>query len=368
MRALLYTGDGKVELNRSVTVRDPAAGEVLVRVAASGLCHSDISVVNGTIPWPAPTVLGHEGAGVVERVGPGVTKLEPGDHVVMHTLANCGHCAECDSGRPTHCRDTLGNRSTPFDLDGAPVGNFAALSAFAETTLVKQDQLVPIDKSIPLEAACLIGCGVLTGVGAVLNRARVQAGETAAVFGVGGVGLNVIQGLKIAGAARIVAVDMLESKRPLAEAFGATDFIDAKAGDPAEQIRDLLPHSKTRRVGTFGSGGVDWTFECAGSPAALKSAVAALDWGGNCVIVGVPPVGATIELLIAQMAYVDRGIMGCRYGASRPHHDIPVYLDLYQRGLLKLDELITKQYKIEDYAHAFEDLENGKLARGVLTF
>ena len=368
MRALLYAGEGRVELNSSVTVRDPGPGEVLVRIVASGLCHSDVSVVNGTIPWPAPTVLGHEGGGIVERVGAGVTKLAPGDHVVMHTLANCGHCDECDSGRPTHCRQTLGNRSTPFALDGQPVGNFAALSTFAETTLVKQDQLVVIDKSIPLESACLIGCGVLTGVGSVLNRAQVRAGETAAVFGVGGVGLNVIQGLRIAGASRIIAVDMLASKRPMAELFGATDFIDASAGDPAEQIRDLLPHSKTQRVGTFGSGGVDWSFECVGSTKVLKSALAALDWGGNCVIVGVPPAGATIEVPVAQLGFVDRSIMGCRYGSSRPHHDIPVYLDLYQRGLLKLDELVTRKYRIEDYAQAFEDLEHGKLARGVLTF
>ena len=368
MRALIYRGETRVELNGALTVRDPLPGEVVVRVVASGLCHSDISVVNGTIPWPAPTVLGHEGAGVVEHVGAGVTRLKPGDHVVMHTLANCGHCAECDSGRPTHCRDTLGNRSTPFTLDGAPVSNFAAVSAFAEYTLVKQDQLVAIDKSIPLTSACLIGCGVLTGVGSVLNRAKVEAGQTAAVFGIGGVGLNVIQGLRIAGASRIIAVDLLAEKRAAAEAFGATDFIDARQGDAAEQIRDLLPHSKTQRIGTFGSGGVDWTFECTGSPAALKPAIAALDWGGNCVIVGVPPAGSTFELSIAQMAYVDRGVIGCRYGSSRPHHDIPKYLALYQRGILKLDELVTKQYPIENFAQAFEDLEHGKLARGVLTF
>jgi Zn-dependent alcohol dehydrogenase len=202
----------------------------------------------------------------------------------------------------------------------------------------------------------------------VLNRAKVEAGQTAAVYGVGGVGLNVIQGLKIAGASRIIAVDMLAGKRPVAEIFGATDFVDATQGDAAEQIRALLPHSATQRTGTFGSGGVDWTFECTGSPVALKSAIAALNWGGNCVVVGVPPAGATIELPIGAMAYVDRSVMGCRYGSSKPHHDIPMYLGLYQRGLLKLDELITKQYAIEHFHDAFADLEQGKLARGVLTF
>lgn len=368
MKALLYTGEGRIELNRELTVRDPQAGEVIVRVVACGLCRSDLSVVHGKIPWPAPAVLGHEGAGIIEAVGPGVTKLQPGDHVVIHTLANCGHCAHCDSGRPTHCRDTLGNRTTPFSLNGMPVSNFAAVSAFAEYTVVKQDQVVAIDRDVSLEAACLIGCAVLTGMGAVLNRAQVRPGQTAAVFGVGGVGLNVIQGLLISGASRIVAVDTIAEKRGLAEAFGATDFIDATQADAAEQIRALLPHSKTQTTGTFGSGGVDWSFECTGSPVALKSAIAALDWGGTAVIVGVPPHGATIELPINPLAYVDRAIIGSRYGSSRPHHDIPMLLDLYRRGRLKLDELITQRYPLENFETAFADLDAGKLARGVLAF
>jgi S-(hydroxymethyl)glutathione dehydrogenase/alcohol dehydrogenase len=369
MRALLYTGEGRIGLSHDVSVRDPVAGEVIVRVVACGVCRSDLSVVHGNIPWPAPAVLGHEGAGIVEATGPGVTKIKVGDHVVMHTLANCGHCSPCESGKPTHCRESLGNRTTPFSLgDGTPVSNFAATSAFAEFTVVKQDQVVVISHDIPLNAACLIGCAVLTGVGAVLNRARVQAGETAAVFGVGGVGLNAIQALVISGASRIIAVDTIAEKRGLAEAFGATDFIDASQGDAAEQIRALLPHSKTQTVGTFGAGGVDWAFECTGSPIALKAGVAALNWGGTAVIVGVPPQGATIELPINAIAYVDRAVIGSRYGSSRPHHDIPMYLDFYRQGRLKLDELITKQYPIEDFEAAFHDLEQGKLARGVLAF
>ncbi len=369
MRALLYTGEGRIDLSHDVSVRDPGPGEVIVNVVACGLCRSDLSVVHGNIPWPAPAVLGHEGAGIVEAVGPGVTKVKYGDHVVMHTVANCGHCAPCESGKPTHCRETLGNRTTPFSLgDGTPVSNFAATSAFAEYTVVKQDQLVVIDDDIPLNAACLIGCAVLTGMGAVLNRAKVRAGDTAAVFGVGGVGLNVIQGLVLSGASRIIAVDTVADKRRLAEEFGATDFIDATQADAAEQIRALLPHSKTQTTGTFGSGGVDWAFECTGSPIALKGAVAALDWGGTAVIVGVPPHGATIELPINPIAYVDRTITGTRYGSSRPHIDIPMYIDFYKRGRLKLDELITRQYPIEDFETAFADLDAGELARGVLTF
>jgi S-(hydroxymethyl)glutathione dehydrogenase/alcohol dehydrogenase len=369
MRALLYTGEGRIGLSHDVTVRDPGPGEVIVNIVACGLCRSDLSVVHGKIPWPVPAVLGHEGAGIIEAVGAGITKVKVGDHVVMHTVANCGHCAPCESGKPTHCRETLGNRTTPFSLgDGTPVSNFAATSAFAEYTVVKQDQVVVIDDDISLHAACLIGCAVLTGVGAVLNRAKVQAGDTAAVFGIGGVGLNVIQGLVLSGASRIIAVDTIKEKQGLAEAFGATDFIDATQADSAEQIRALLPHSKTQTTGTFGSGGVDWTFECTGSPIALKGAVAALDWGGTAVIVGVPPHGATIELPINPIAYVDRTITGTRYGSSRPHIDIPMYIDFYKRGRLKLDELITRQYPIEDFETAFADLDAGKLARGVLAF
>jgi Zn-dependent alcohol dehydrogenase len=369
MRALLYTGEGRIGLSNDVKVRDPGPGEVIVHIHSCGLCRSDLSVVHGNIPWPAPAVLGHEGAGVIEAVGAGVTKIKPGDHVVMHTVANCGHCAHCESGRPTHCRETLGNRTTPFSLgDGTPVSNFAATSAFAEYTVVKQDQAIVIGKDIPLNAACLIGCAVLTGVGAVLNRAKVRPGQTAAVFGVGGVGLNSIQALALAGASRIIAVDTIAEKRAMAEQFGATDFIDATQGDAAEQIRTLLPHSKTQTTGTFGSGGVDWTFECTGSPRALKSAVEALDWGGGAVIVGVPPHGSTIELPINPIAYVDRTITGTRYGSSRPHIDIPMYIDFYRQGRLKLDELITKEYPIEQFETAFADLEAGKLARGVLAF
>jgi len=172
----------------------------------------------------------------------------------------------------------------------------------------------------------------------------------------------------LSGASRIIAVDTIADKRGAAELFGATDFVDATQGDAADQIRALLPHSKTQTTGTFGAGGVDWAFECTGSPVALKSGVNALTWGGNAVIVGVPPPGATLELPINLMAYVDRGIIGSRYGSSRPHHDIPMLIDLYQRGRLKLDELITRQYPIESYQDAFADLDAGKLARGVLAF
>ncbi len=214
MRGIVYTGD-EAEVTDELGVRDPGPNEVRVAIGAAGVCHSDLSVINGTIPWKAPSVLGHEGAGVVESVGSEVRSVKPGDHVVIATLASCGTCRACSTGHPTWCIKTLGNVSQPFTFQGEPASNFAGTSVFTEQTIVKEVQAVKISKDVPMTSACLIGCGVLTGVGSVLNRAKVQAGETAAVFGVGGVGLNVIQGLRIAGASRIVAVDTLASKEAL---------------------------------------------------------------------------------------------------------------------------------------------------------
>ena len=355
MRGIVFTGE-KAEVTSALDVRAPGPTEVLVRVAAAGVCHSDISVIDGTIPWPAPAVLGHEGAGVVEEVGTEVAHVKPGDHVVVTTLANCGMCGPCNTGHPTWCRKSLGNMSQPFTLDGAPAWNFAAASVFAERTVVKAIQVVPIDRRVPLESAALIGCGVVTGVGAVFNRARVQHGESAAVFGVGGIGLNVIQALRLSDAGRIVAVDTVPAKEPLAREFGATDFVDARDTDVPNAIRELT------------GGGVTWSFECVGHPAVVRTAVDALDWGGMCVIIGVPRADAMLEVPITFLTHVDRGVMGCRYGSVRPHHDIPMLVELYLAGRLKLDELVSQTYPLEAFDSAVADMHDGKLARGVLTF
>ena len=355
MRGIVFTGE-KAEVTSALEVRAPGPSEVLVRIAAAGVCHSDISVIDGTIPWPAPAVLGHEGAGIVEEVGTEVTHVKPGDHAVVTTLANCGMCGPCNTGHPTWCRKSLGNMSQPFTLDGAPAWNFAAASVFAERTVVKAIQVVPIDRRVPLESAALIGCGVVTGVGAVFNRARVQHGESAAVFGVGGIGLNVIQALRLSDAGRIVAVDTVPAKEPLAREFGATDFVDARDTDVPNAIRELT------------GGGVTWSFECVGHPAVVRTAVDALDWGGMCVIIGVPRAEAMLEVPITFLTHVDRGVMGCRYGSVRPHHDIPMLVDLYLAGRLKLDELVSQTYPLEAFDSAVADMHDGKLARGVLTF
>ncbi len=291
MRGIVYTGDD-VEVTDQLSVGDPGPTEVRVAMGAAGVCHSDLSVINGTIPWRAPSVLGHEGAGVVEAVGSEVRSVTVGDHVVIATLASCGTCRACATGHPTWCVKTLGNVSQPFTYKGEPASNFAATSVFAESTVVKEVQAVRISKDVPLTSACLIGCGVLTGVGSVLNRARVQPGETSAVFGVGGVGLNVIQGLRLAGASRIVAVDTLASKEGLARQFGATHFVDASATDPVAAVRELVPPGPDRMSGALGwTGGVTWSFDCVGHPAVLRNALDVLDWGGTALAIGIPPRG-----------------------------------------------------------------------------
>lgn len=355
MRGVIFDGKQPLVVD-DLELRDPEAGEVSVRIRAAGLCHSDLSVIDGTIPFPVPVVLGHEGAGVVEAVGAGVSHVEPGDHVALSTLANCGTCAECDRGRPTMCRRAIGRPGRPFTRGGEALFNFASNSAFAERTIVKAVQAVLIPRDIPFTSAAVIGCGVLTGVGAVLNRARVDRGETVAVIGTGGIGLNVIQGARIAGARRIVAVDANPAKEAVARRFGATDFIDASTcGDPVAAVKELLPN------------GVDHAFECVGRVGLIRQAIDLLDRHGQAVLLGVPPADAKASFLVSAM-YLDKAILGCRYGSSRPQHDIPRYAELYGQGHLLLDELVTETYPIEDFAKAADDAHHGRVARGVLTF
>ncbi|MBG0854470.1 Zn-dependent alcohol dehydrogenase [Streptomyces spinoverrucosus] len=349
MRGVVFDGK-RVEVVDDLEVRDPGAGEVRVALAAAGLCHSDLSVVDGTIPFPVPVVLGHEGAGVVEAVGEGVTHVAPGDHVSLSTLANCGTCAECDRGRPTMCRRAIGRPGRPFTRDGLSVHQFASTSVFAERTVVKAVQAVRIPTDIPLTSAALIGCGVLTGVGAVLNRARVDRGDSVLVIGTGGIGLNVLQGARLAGALRIVAVDSNPAKEAVARQFGATDFLTSTDG-----VRELLPT------------GVDHAFECVGRVELIRQAIDALDRHGQAILLGVPPATAEASFRVSSM-YLDKSVLGCRYGSSRPQRDIALYAELYRQGRLLLDELVSATYPIEDFDKARADAEAGRVARAVLTF
>ena len=334
MRGIVYTGEG-VEVTDALEVRGPGPNEVQVRMPAAGVCHSDLSVIDGTIPFPAPAVLGHEGAGVVEAVGDEVRSVKPGDHVVIATLASCGACRACSTGHPTWCRSSLGQHLDAVHLQGG-----AGLQLRRRVGLRRGDgrqrgaggahpQGGAADVGLPhrLRRAHRRRRGAQPGQGA--------AGDTAAVFGVGGVGLNVIQGLRIAGATRIVAVDTVAAKEALGRQFGATHFVDAGAGDAAAAVRELVPADRESAAGAlFPLGGVTWAFDCVGHPAVLRSALDCLDWGGNAVAIGIPPRGTEVAVDVNALAYVDRGLLGCRYGSARPHHDIPLMVDLYRSGLL----------------------------------
>ena len=353
MRGLLWTGE--LEVRDDIEVQAPGPREILVRIHHAGLCHSDVSVLNGTIPFPPPVVLGHEAAGVVESVGSAVTRVQPGDHVVLTTLSYCGQCAACDRGEPTLCRSSFGALTQRFTAGGVPAYQFANAGVFSEYTVVGEQQAVVIDKRVPLSSACLIGCAVVTGAGAVLNRAKVQQGQSVVVIGAGGIGQAVIQAARWSGASRIVVVDANPSKRDVSLQFGATDFVDASSvDDTVAAVRDL------------GLGnGVDHTFECVGHPALIRQAIDLLDWGGTCTLLGVPKIGTEGSFVINTL-YNNKSILGCRYGATRPHQDIPMYVDYYLDGRFLLDEMVSKRYDLADIATALADLEAGKLNRGVL--
>jgi S-(hydroxymethyl)glutathione dehydrogenase/alcohol dehydrogenase len=353
MQAAVFNGE--LVVREDVEVRPPEPHEVLVRVHRAGLCHSDLSVVDGTIRVPTPVVLGHEGAGIVEEVGSATRKVKPGDHVVVTTLASCGLCEACSRGAPTQCRDTFGRMRRPFTVGGEAAFQFANAGVFAERTVVAESQAVVIDPSVPFAAACLIGCAVVTGAGAVLNRAKVQPGQSVLVIGAGGIGLSVVQAAKLAGATTIVVADATPDKAGAAALFGATHFVDASADEETvAAVRALgLPR------------GVDHSFECVGHPSLIRQAVELLDWGGTCTLLGVPKLGTEASFTVSSM-YNDKSILGCRYGSTRPHHDIPLIVKLYLEGRFKLDEMVSNTYPLSAIGEAIRDLQGGRLNRGVL--
>jgi S-(hydroxymethyl)glutathione dehydrogenase/alcohol dehydrogenase len=367
MRGIVYDGT-TTSLVDGLTVREPGPRDVIVEIGAAGLCHSDLSYMRGLYPVPSPGVCGHEGAGIVAEVGSAVTNVAPGDHVVIATLAACGMCEYCADGRPTACRSTLANWTKPFTLDGEQIFNFAATSAFVERTVVRDIQCVKIPKDVPLSSAAIVGCGVVTGMGAVFNRANVRRGQSAVVFGVGGVGLNVIQALKVQGATTIIAVDTVPEKEDLARRFGATHFLDGHREDIVQAVGEIRPASEKAVRGAFNSGGVDWAFDCVAVPQVTFNALECLDWEGTVVVIGVASQTAEFHGLYGRLTQVDRGIIGCRYGTISPHRDIPRIIELYRRGEVLLDELVTTTYPIDQWETAVHELESGAVARGVLTF
>jgi S-(hydroxymethyl)glutathione dehydrogenase/alcohol dehydrogenase len=343
-----------------VRVDGPGPREVLVRTVAAGVCHSDLHVLEGSLPSTLPTVLGHEPAGIVESVGVEVRHVAPGDHVIGCLSAFCGTCEYCMAGRPNLCEgeETMRGAGEPPRLskDGQPIVQFAHLSAFAERMLVHENALVRIRRDVPLDRVALIGCGVTTGLGAVFNTARLPAGCTVAVIGCGGIGLSVVQGCRIAGAGRIVAVDSAPWKLDLAARLGATDVVDAAAGNPVPAVVEMT------------SGGVDYAFEAIGLPATVRQAVRMTRKGGTIVMIGVVPAGTNVELPGADIVLREKRILGCMMGSNRFRTDMPRYIELYRRGQLRLDEMISARLPLDRVNDAFEAMRQRTAARSVLVF
>ncbi len=358
MRAAILESSPSDLVIDDVSVDAVGRREVLVRTTAAGLCHSDLHFMQGLYPYVYPSVLGHESAGVVEAVGADVTAFKVGDHVVSCVSGFCGSCAYCLSGRPFIC-DKVGlartGGSPRLSRNGTPVHQFFDLASFAEQLLVHENYLVKIRDEMPLDKAALIGCGVTTGVGAVLNTAQVRAGETVAVLGCGGVGLNAIQAAAIAGAGRVIAIDRLASKLAMATTFGATDVIDASVDDPVLAVRELT------------GGGVDHSFEAIGLKATAEAAFDMLGKGGTATVIGMVPFGQRLEIEVTSLLSGKR-IQGSNMGSNRFRIDMPRYVDWYLDGKLKLDELVSATMTLDEINEGFTALASGEVARQLVVF
>ena len=342
-----------------IDVALPGPREVLVRTKASGVCHSDLHFVEGLYTTTMPVVLGHEAAGIVEAIGSQVNYVSPGDRVICCLSVFCGQCERCTTGRPVLCsRPGLvrGQDEAPrLSQGGASVTQFANLGAYAEMMLVHENSLVKIEQDIGFEQMALIGCGATTGLGAAMNTAKVEPGSTVAVIGCGGVGLNAIQGAKLAGALRIIAIDSVEDKLTLAREFGATDVIDASSGDVETKVKDLT------------KGGVDYSFEAIGKKETAEQSFSILRAGGTATIIGMIPQGVKIELDGASFLR-ERRIQGSSMGSNHFRVDMPRYVDFYLQGRLKLDELVSRRLTLEDVNEAFKYMKEGSVARSVMMF
>jgi S-(hydroxymethyl)glutathione dehydrogenase/alcohol dehydrogenase len=344
-----------------VDIEAPRAGEVRVRMVATGVCHSDLSVIEGKIPFPTPMVLGHEGAGVVEEVGPGVTRVAPGDHVIVSWVATCETCFFCMHGQPQLCQSgissfgSMGDGSTRLSLGGEKLYHGLNAATFAEQTILRETAVVPIAQDIPLPVAALVGCAVTTGVGAAIHTARVEPGERAAVIGCGGVGLSIIEGCRIAGASRIIAIDPVEHRRQAALGFGATESLPG--GDGATQEVKAL---------TDGHG-ADVVFEAVGVAALQEQAFDMTRPGGRSIFVGLPGLDAMPTFRTFFMVTGEKQIRGCFYGSARPARDFPMLLDLYRAGRLDLDGLVSQTLPLARINEAFDSLRRGEHLRTVIT-
>lgn len=348
----------------TVDLAPPARGEVLIKVVAAGLCHSDLSVINGDRPRPMPMALGHEAAAIVEEVGEGISDLQRGDHVVVVFVPSCGHCAPCAEGRPALCEPgaaangagTLLSGARRLAHDGKPLNHHLGCSVFAEYATVSRHSLVRIDPEVPLAEAALFGSAVLTGVGAVVNTAQVRMGSSVAVIGLGGVGLAAVLGAQAAGARQIIAIDLAEDKLRQALSLGATHTVNAGDSDAEGQIR------------ACSSGGVEFAFEFAGSIRALELAYRVTRRGGSTITAGLPPSSAVLPLPAVSLVAEERTLKGSYIGTCVPSRDIPRYMDLYLQGRLPVDKLLTGRLTLDEINHGFDLLHEGKAIRQVVVF
>jgi S-(hydroxymethyl)glutathione dehydrogenase / alcohol dehydrogenase len=359
MKAAVLREVGKPLQIEDVQINKPGPHEVLIRTAAAGVCHSDLHFVEGSYPHPLPAVLGHESAGVVEAVGSEVRTVKPGDHVITCLSAFCGHCEHCLTGHMSLCVSPETKRG-PDDEPrlasaNGPMMQYLNLSSFAEQMLIHEHACVAIRKDMPLDRAALIGCSVMTGVGAVMHTSNVRPGDTVAVIGCGGVGLSAINGAAIAGAGRIIAVDIVPGKENFARAFGATDFVNAAEVDPVKTIIEMT------------KGGVQHSFEALGMAKTAEQAFNMLRRGGTANIIGMIPVGQTISLMGAAFLGEKR-IQGSLMGSNRFPVDMPRLVDMYMAGKLKLDDMISRRLKLEQVNDAFEEMKRGEIARSVIVF
>jgi S-(hydroxymethyl)glutathione dehydrogenase/alcohol dehydrogenase len=358
--AVLNSIPGTLDIE-DIEIGEPGPREVLVRTAAAGVCHSDLHFMEGKYPYPCPAVLGHESAGVVEAVGSMVHYVQPGDHVITCLSAFCGHCAQCTDGHLSLCEnkhtELVRQPGEPARLsrNGEPVNQFLHLSSFAEQMLIHEQALVKIDKDMPLDKAALIGCGVTTGLGAVFRTAKVSAGESVVVIGAGGIGLSAIQGARISGANKIIAVDMVESKLELAQAMGATHVVDASKDDAVEAVRELS------------NGGVHHAFEAVGMKQTAEQSFQMLRNGGQATVIGMIPVGTKVEVNGTDLLY-EKKLTGSNMGSNQFRTDMPRFVDMYIDGRLKLDEMISNRISLEEINEGFDAMKSGSVARSVIVF